>query len=231
MTLAMMEQFGVRSEREDHRSFRVAPATYAARTYPVEPDASTASYFYAAAAATGGSITVRGLRRRDSLQGDVRFVDVLAAMGCAVAETPLGTQVTGPASLAGLTVDMSDISDTFMTLAAIAPLASSPVTITGIANVRLKESDRIAAMEANLARLGVRTESGPGFLRIFSGIRGGGHIDPHNDHRIAMSFAVLGLRIPGIVIDDPLCVSKTCPSFFSLWRGLERDTGGSEAGE
>lgn len=222
MTLAMMEQFGVAAEREDHRVFRVSPATYTGRRYAVEPDASTASYFSAAAAATGGRVTILGLQRTGGLQGDAAFVDVLAAMGCSVTETADGVVVAGPAALAGLTVDMSDISDTFMTLAAIAPLASSPVTITGIANVRLKESDRIAAMETNLTRLGVPTESGPDFLRIYPARPRGGHIDPVGDHRIAMSFSVLGLAVPGIVIDDPGCVSKTCPSFFSLWEALER---------
>jgi 3-phosphoshikimate 1-carboxyvinyltransferase len=129
--------------------------------------------------------------------------------------------VTGPAALAGLTVDMADISDTFMTLAAIAPLATSPVTITGIATVRLKESDRIAAMEENLGRTGVTTESGPDSLRVFPAAPHGAHVDPHGDHRVAMAFSVLGLRTPGIVIDDPACVSKTCPRFFDLWASLE----------
>ena len=96
------------------------------------------------------------------------------------------------------------------------------MTITGIANVRLKESDRIAAMEANLHALGVKTESGPDRLRIFPGAPTGGLVDPHGDHRIAMSFAVLGLRTPGVVIDDPGCVSKTCPPFFALWTELEQ---------
>ena len=128
----------------------VTPGAYAGREYDVEPDASTASYFFAAAAVTGGRVKVLGLHREGALQGDVAFLDVLECMGCTVADEPDGVLVAGPAALAGLTVDMSDISDTFMTLAAIAPLATSPVTITGIGNVRLKESDRIAAMEENL---------------------------------------------------------------------------------
>ena len=222
MTLAMMEQFGVTAERDAHRLFRISPGAYAAREYAVEPDASTASYFYAAAAVSGGRVKVAGLRREKSLQGDMRFVDVLAAMGCTVTEKPDGLVVAGPATLAGLTVDMRDISDTFMTLAAIAPFADAPVTITGIANVRLKESDRIAAMATNLHRLGIATESGPDSLRIQPGRPTAGRIDPVSDHRIAMSFAVLGLRVPGIVIDDPGCVSKTCPTFFELWAALEK---------
>jgi 3-phosphoshikimate 1-carboxyvinyltransferase len=224
MTLAMMAQFGVPVDRDDHRLFHVSPARYQGRTYAIEPDASTASYFFAAAAVSGGRIKVHGLHKQGGLQGDTHFVDVLAAMGCRVSDEPDGIAVAGPASLAGLAVDMSDISDTFMTLAAIAPLAKSPVTITGIANVRLKESDRIAAMELNLRRLGVKTESGRDCLRIHPGHPHGGHVDPVGDHRIAMSFAVLGLRVPGIVIDDPLCVSKTCPSFFEMWATLEQET-------
>ena len=120
---------------------------------------------------------------------------------------------------------MADISDTFMTLAAIAPLATSPVTITGIGNVRLKESDRIAAMEENLGRTGVKTESGPDWLRVFPATPRGASIDPHGDHRIAMAFSVLGLRVPGVVIEDPGCVAKTCPTFFDLWATLEQGTG------
>ena len=154
----------------------------------------------------------------------MRFLDVLAAMGCSVSDEPDGVVVAGPGTPAGLTVDMSDISDTFMTLAAIAPFASSPVTITGIANVRLKESDRIAAMEGNLRRLGVKTESGPDFLRVYPGTPTGGRIDPHGDHRIAMSFAVLGLRVRASSSTTPAACSKTCPDFFELWAALEQGT-------
>jgi 3-phosphoshikimate 1-carboxyvinyltransferase len=224
MTLAMMAQFGVEAERRGHEHFRVGPAAYGGRDYAVEPDASTASYFFAAAAVTGGRVRVLGLRRGGCLQGDLRFLDVLAAMGCTVSDDPGGVTVAGPAAPAGLTVDMGDISDTFMTLAAVAPFASSPVTMTGIANVRLKESDRIAAMMANLTRLAIKTESGPDFLRVFPGTPTGGHIDAHGDHRVAMSFAVLGLRAPGVVIEGPGCVAKTCPTFFKLWTGLEQGT-------
>ncbi len=224
MTLAMMARFGVDAERRGHEHFRVVPAVYGGRDYVVEPDVSTASYFFAAAAVSGGRVKVLGLRREGCLQGDIRFLDVLEAMGCSVRDEPDGVVVAGPGTPAGLSADMSDISDTFMTLAAVAPFASSPVTITGIANVRLKESDRIAAMETNLRRLGVKTASGPDFLRVYPGTPTGGRIDPHGDHRIAMSFAVLGLRVRGVIVEDPGCVSKTCPHFFELWKGLEEGT-------
>ena len=224
MTTGMMAAFGAQVEQDGHSFFRVAPGAYGARCYEVEPDASTASYFFAAAAVTGGRVRVPGLRRLGALQGDLRFLDVLEAMGCAVADGPDGLTVAGTAAPAGLTVDMSDFSDTFMTLAALAPYATSPVTVTGIANVRVKESDRIAAMEDNLRALGVRTESGPDFLRVFPGAPHAGRVDPHGDHRIAMAFSVLGLRTPGVVIDDPACVRKTCPGFFELWAQVEQGT-------
>jgi len=239
MTLRMMQSFGAGATsgssadagRATGDSYVVTPGAYAAREYDVEPDASTASYFFAAAAATGGRVKVLGLHRAGALQGDVAFLDVLECMGCTVTDEPDGVLVAGPAALAGLTVDMADISDTFMTLAAIAPLATSPVTITGIGNVRLKESDRIAAMEENLGRTGVKTESGPDSLRVFPGAPRGARIDPHGDHRIAMAFSVLGLRAPGMVVEDPGCVAKTCPGFFDLWAAIEggRETGDDEA--
>jgi 3-phosphoshikimate 1-carboxyvinyltransferase len=223
MTLRMMEEFGAGAHSAAYDRFVVPPGAYAGREYGVEPDASTASYFFAAAAAAGGRVKVLGLHREGALQGDVAFLDVLECMGCAVADEPDGVAVTGPASLAGLTVDMGDISDTFMTLAAIAPLATSPVTITGVGNVRLKESDRIAAMEENLGRTGVTTESGPDSLRVLPATPRGARVDPHGDHRIAMAFSVLGLRTPGILIEDPGCVAKTCPTFFDLWASLEQE--------
>jgi 3-phosphoshikimate 1-carboxyvinyltransferase len=223
MTLRMMEQFGAGAEAAGDARFVVPPGAYAGRDYAVEPDASTASYFFAAAA-TGGRAQALGLYRAGALQGDIAFLDVLEAMGCTVTDEPEGVRVAGPAALAGLTVDMADISDTFMTLAAIAPLATSPVTITGIGNVRLKESDRIAAMEDNLRRLEVPTESGADWLRVFPARPRGARVDPRGDHRIAMAFSVLGLRVPGIVVDDPSCVGKTCPTFFELWTGLEQGT-------
>jgi 3-phosphoshikimate 1-carboxyvinyltransferase len=139
-----------------------------------------------------------------------------------VRDTPQGLQVAGTGLLNGLTVDMGDISDTFMTLAAIAPFALAPVTITGIGNVRLKESDRIAAVEENLRGAGIRVESGPDCLRVIPGTPHAAEIDPRRDHRIAMSFAVTGLCSRGLVILDPDCVTKTCPGFFELWRRLEQ---------
>ncbi len=230
MSLRMMEAFGAGPESVAGDRFVVAPGRYAGREYDVEPDASTASYFFAAAA-VAGRVQVLGLHREHALQGDVAFLDVLECMGCTVDDAARGRARGWPAApagpqlvLAGLTVDMADIPDTFMTLAAIAPLATSPVTVTGIGNVRLKESDRIAAMEENLRRTGVKTESGADWLRVFPCTPRGASVDPRGDHRIAMAFSVLGLRVPGIVIEDPSCVAKTCPTFFDLWAALEQGT-------
>lgn len=222
MTCALMQRFGVDVLRTGYRRFAVAsPCTYAATDLVVEPDASSASYFFAAAALLGGTVRVPGLRREGALQGDMRFLEVLEKMGCRFDDDADGVVVHGPRQLTGLSVDMSDISDTFMTLAAIAPFADRPVTIENIANVRLKESDRIDVVEENLRRLGLKTEGGADFLHIKPGQPQPGTITAHNDHRIAMSFAVLGLRAPGIVIDDPGCVAKTFPDFFERLSAFE----------
>ncbi|MFJ3928322.1 3-phosphoshikimate 1-carboxyvinyltransferase [Streptomyces sp. NPDC090022] len=213
MTLALMRRFG--ADVEEHGStVTVRPGGYTATDLTVEPDASTASYVFAAAAVTGRTVRVAGLGT-GSLQGDTAFVEVLRRAGAEVTVTPDWTQVTGTGALrGGFGVDMGDISDTFMTFAAIAPLADAPVTITGIGHARLKESDRIAAVAENLALLGIRTEVGPDRITVHPGTPvAGAVLGCRRDHRIAMSFSVLGLRVPGIVLDDPACVGKTFPGF------------------
>ena len=217
MTLRMMSDFGVEVDRTDYTRFVIpAPVQYQGRDYVIEADASTASYFFAAAAISGGTVRVANVSRRDSLQGDVRFLDILEAMGCAVTESVDGVAVTGPRALQGVTVDMSDISDTVMTLAAIAPFADAPTAIENIGHIRLKESDRITAVAANLERMGVRTEVGDTYLRIHPGRPKGATIDSYGDHRIAMAFSLIGLVAPGIGISGPECVTKTCPEFYDI---------------
>ncbi|ELS53349.1 3-phosphoshikimate 1-carboxyvinyltransferase [Streptomyces viridochromogenes] len=214
MTLALMTRFGARTE-ESGNDLSVDPAPYRATDLAVEPDASTASYFFAAAAVTGRQITVPGLGL-GSLQGDLGFVDVLRKTGATVRVTDDETTVIGgPALRGGFDVDMGNISDTFMTLAAIAPLADAPITIRGIAHARLKESDRIAAVAENLGELGVTTEVGPDRITVVPGPTRPARIACHRDHRIAMAFSVLGLRAPGITLDDPDCVAKTFPGFHA----------------
>jgi 3-phosphoshikimate 1-carboxyvinyltransferase len=213
MTVAMMRQFGAAIDTTVQGRFFVPGAqSYRAQEYVVEPDASAASYFFAAAAITGGSVTVADLGR-DSLQGDVRFVDVLEEMGCQVTRRQNHVTVVGGA-LRGIDADMNAISDTVMTLAAIACFAAGPTTIRNVAHIRHKETDRLQALATELGRVGACVEELPDGLIIRPGPLHGATIETYNDHRIAMSLALLGLRTPGIRISNPACVAKTYPGFF-----------------
>ena len=215
MTIEVMRRFGAEVDVVgDHEEFEVVPVGYGGCGYEVEPDASAASYFFAAAALVGGSVTVEGLGTA-CLQGDVRFVDVLEQMGATVERTADRTTVTGTGRLAGGTFDFSDISDTAQTLAAIAPFADSPVVIEGIGFIRRKETDRIAAMVTELQRCGVAARELEDGIEVLPGAPGAAVIETYHDHRMAMSFAVLGLRSPGISIADPGCVAKTFPGFWT----------------
>ncbi|KPI00513.1 3-phosphoshikimate 1-carboxyvinyltransferase [Actinobacteria bacterium OV450] len=215
MTQALMRHFGAYVDEFEGGAIQVLPGGYRAAELDVEPDASTASYFFAAAAVTGTTVTVPGLGS-GSVQGDLGFVEVLRRAGARVEITDGATTVTGTGPLrGGFDIDMGDISDTFMTLAAVAPLADAPITVHGIGHARLKESDRIAAVEENLRALGIRTESGPDRLTVHPGRPVAARIACRRDHRIAMAFSVLGLRVPGITLDDPSCVGKTFPGFHA----------------
>lgn len=225
MTLRLMDEFGVTVERDGYRAFRVGPARYQPRAdYAIEPDASAASYFFAAPAIVGGRVRVVGLSRR-SAQGDVGFVDVLARLGCQVREGPDWIEVAHGLDqpLTGIDVDMSDIPDTAMTLAAVAPFAMTATRIRGIESARVKESDRVAATVTELRRLGIEVDEHADGLTIHpaTGVHGAA-IDTYNDHRIAMAFALVGLRVPGVVIRDPGCVAKTFPTFFEVLRDSMR---------
>ncbi|WP_406145611.1 3-phosphoshikimate 1-carboxyvinyltransferase [Streptomyces sp. NBC_01012] len=215
ITLAMMRSFGVEVAREGN-TFTVPPGGYRATTYPVEPDASTASYFFAAAALTGHEVTVPGLGT-DALQGDLRFTEVLRGMGAEVITTADATTVRSSGRLSGLTVNMRDISDTMPTLAAIAPYATSPVRIEDVANTRVKECDRLEACAENLRNMGITVHTGPDWIEIHPGTPRPTEIATHGDHRIVMSFAVAGLRAPGMSYDDPGCVRKTFPGFHEAF--------------
>ncbi|TXS06597.1 3-phosphoshikimate 1-carboxyvinyltransferase [Streptomyces sp. col6] len=218
ITLAMMRSFGVEVTRSGPGDtvFTVPPGGYRAATYAVEPDASTASYFFAAAALTGREITVPGLGK-GALQGDLRFTDVLRRMGADVHMTADSTTVRSTGTLSGLTVNMRDISDTMPTLAAIAPFASGPVRIEDVGNTRVKECDRLEACADNLRRMGITVTTGPDWIEILPGTPLPVEIETHGDHRIVMSFAVTGLRTPGITFDDPGCVRKTFPGFHEAF--------------
>jgi 3-phosphoshikimate 1-carboxyvinyltransferase len=214
MTLGVMREFGVR--------VRAAPALdrfdvqgdepYGGRQFAIEPDASAASYFWAAAAITGGEVTVDGLSD-SSLQGDIAFCDCLTKMGCELSFTSDSTTIRG-GPLRGIDVDMNEISDTVQTLAVVALFADGPTTIRNVGHIRHKETDRLAALATELQKLGARVDERPSGLVITPGELHGKEIATYGDHRMAMSFALAGLRVPGVAILDPRCTRKTYPGFF-----------------
>ncbi|BCM90127.1 3-phosphoshikimate 1-carboxyvinyltransferase [Abditibacteriota bacterium] len=218
MTLSMLSQWGATSSNENLERFHIPGGQnfVAQEKYQIEPDASGASYFFAAAAVTGGKVRVKNLGK-DALQGDVEFVEVLAQMGCVVKKGKHFIEVRGPenGALRGGSFDMNAISDTVMTVAAIAPFASEPVEITNVAHIRGKETDRLKALSTELARLGVKVEERPDGLLIQPAKKlKRAAIKTYDDHRMAMSFAITGLKSPGVEIRDPGCVAKTFPDFF-----------------
>lgn len=213
MTLKMMESFGLQADTApDLSSFRLPPSGYTAQAYSIEPDASAASYLWAAAAVTGGSVTVPDLHQ-DALQGDVAFVDALQRMGCNVVQSADGITVSGRARQ-GIDIDMNAISDTAQTLAVVAVFADSPTTIRNVEHMRHKETDRISAVVTELQRTGIRAEETEDGLKVWPGTPQPAAIHTYDDHRMAMSFALLGLNSPGIDILDPGCTAKTYPLFF-----------------
>jgi len=215
ITLAVMRTFGVTIETHGLCEFRTpGRLRYRGCSYAIEPDASAASYFFAAAAITGGEVTVEGLSA-SSIQGDVAFCDCLRQMGCEVDYRPGAITVRGGLLRGNLSLNMNAISDTVQTLAAVALLADGPVDITGIAHIRHKETDRIHALATELRKLGAAVEERADGLRIIPGKLCGAEIATYDDHRMAMSMALVGLAVPGVVILDPECTKKTYPGFFS----------------
>ena len=220
LTLNVMVAFGATVERLDDRTFCVAPTGYTAADVAIEPDASAASYFLAAAAITGGWVRVEGLDR-SSPQGDIEFADVLARMGADVTWGDGYVEVQGRRLCGGI-FDLRDHSDTAQTLAAVAVFADGPVEITGIGFIRAKETDRIAAMVCELRRCGVDVDELDDGLLIRPNVDRlhGAKVETYHDHRMAMSMALLGLRVPGIEILDPGCVAKTFPDYFAALEQL-----------
>lgn len=221
MTIDVMSSFGVSVESEGSSRLRVDnQRPYTPRRYSIEPDASSAAYFFAAAAITGGRVQVDGLTPA-SCQADVRFVEVLERMGCRVERGSSWIAVRGPRYLHGIDVDMNAMPDAALVLAVIACFAQGETRIRNVANLRLKETDRMHALETELRKLGAQVETSEADLRIVPPKQvAGARIATYDDHRIAMSFAVAGLAAPGVVIEDPDCVSKTLPEFFSLLGSL-----------
>jgi 3-phosphoshikimate 1-carboxyvinyltransferase len=226
MTVSVMASFGARVGRPDDRTWVVAPQTYQPIDLSIEPDASAASYVLAAAALLGGRATVAGLGDA-SLQGDLAFVDVLERMGASVRHSRTATTVTGTGPLRGVEVDMSQISDTAPTLAVVAAFAEGPTRITGIGFIRGKETDRVGNVVAELRRLGIYAEEEPDGLTVHPGPMRAATVQTYDDHRMAMAFALAGLRVEGVQIADPSCVAKTFPGY---WRLLEELRDPPEAG-
>ncbi|MEW6284980.1 MAG: 3-phosphoshikimate 1-carboxyvinyltransferase [Chloroflexota bacterium] len=222
MTLAVMRDFGVEVQRNGYQTFTIPLSTFQLpiTNYPIESDASAASYFFAAPAICGGTVKVENISR-NSKQGDIAFLDILQQMGCTVTETDNCLLITGPSHLRGIDVDMRNIPDTAQTLAVIAPFADTPTRIRGIASARLKETDRIHATCTELARFGVRVEEHDDGMTIYPcQTFQPATVQTYNDHRMAMAFSLIGLRVEGVVIENPSCVSKTFPNFFDVLQTL-----------
>jgi 3-phosphoshikimate 1-carboxyvinyltransferase len=226
MTAAIMRDFGVTCRwtdpKEQGQSLSAASPKfeidsgdgYISRDYEIEPDASAASYFWAAAAITGGEVTVMGLSDQ-ALQGDVRFVDCLELMGCQVRRETDRITVKGSPVLRGIDIDMNAISDTVQTLSVVAMFADGPTTVRGVAHNRFKETDRIGDLAKELRKLGGQiTETEDGLI-IRPGILRPARIETYEDHRMAMSLALAGLRAPGVQISNPSCTGKTYPDYFA----------------
>ncbi len=213
MTIEVMKAFDVNVHQDDSNHFLVpAPEPYRPCHYPIEPDASAASYFFAAAAITGGEVTVQGLHRR-SLQRDVEFCSVLERMGCEVEWLDHAITVRGKA-LQGIDVDMNAISDTVQTLAAVALFAKGPTRVRGVSHNRHKETDRIRDLATELRKLGAEVEEHEDGLTITPQTLRSATIETYHDHRMAMSLSLVGLKVPSVWITNPSCTAKTYPHFF-----------------
>lgn len=222
ISMKMMEEFDCHMRVLEENLYEIIPGEhYRAGEYRIEPDVSAACYFYAMAAVNGGRVKVRHVHR-DSTQGDIHFLDILEKMGCSCREEEDGIVLTGPADgrLAGADVVMSDFSDQTMTLAAIAPFATSPVTIRGVAHIRGQESDRIHGMVTELSRMGISCEEYEDGLRIEPGEVKSTLVHTYEDHRMAMAFAITGTKTQGIVIDNPACCAKTFEGYFDVLTNL-----------
>lgn len=221
ITLEVMSAFNVAYFRKNYQFFSVpAGQRYQARSYEIEGDASSASYFLGAAAITGGRVTITNLNPH-SCQGDIGFVQVLTGMGCEIEQSAPGMVLRGR-PLRGVTVNMADMPDLVPTLAVVAAFAEGETRITGVAHLRHKESDRLQTVTTELRRIGIEAVETADGLIIRGGQPHGAAIKTYNDHRIAMSFALAGLKIPGIIISDQRCVAKSFPEFWQYLDHLDR---------
>jgi len=221
MTVDVMEELGVQVKRDGYVRFGVAGGQiYRAGSYAVEPDCSQAGYFWAAAAITGLKIKVKGTTNK-TRQGDVRFTQVLENMGCKINHEADGISVSG-GSLSGITVDMADMPDMVPTLAVVAAFAGGTTVIENVGHLRAKESDRLGSVVKELSKIGIEASCSDTDMKIKGGSPKGSEIDTYGDHRMAMSFALVGLRVPGIIIRDEQCVEKSFPDFWDVFERLSR---------
>lgn len=217
LTLQVMREFGADCGWDGAGALRVsAPHPYTSGRHRIEPDASAAAYPFAAAAITGGRVRVAGFARH-SIQADLALLGVLEKMGCRVGRREGAIEVVGPPPgrvLRAVDVDMNEMPDAVLALAVVALFAEGTTVIRNVANLRIKETDRLAALECELRKLGARADAGTDSLRIEPGVLRAAQIETYDDHRMAMAFALAGLRIPGVVIADPACAAKTWPDYF-----------------
>lgn len=222
MTVDVMSAFGVAAEfSEDGQSIMVSSGKYQAQTFQLEPDVSTCCYFWALAAVTSGCVRIEGIDARRTSQPDIEILDVLERMGCTVIRGDNFVEVQGTKQLkGGFTLSMKKWSDQTLTIAAMAPFTDGPITLTDAAHIRHHECDRIAAICGELSKLGISVEEHPDGLTIYPGQPLPALLDSHDDHRMAMALSLIGLRVENIRINDPSCVSKTCPGYFDQLSAL-----------
>ena len=218
ITVDVMEQFGIQVERDGFRYFKIPSGqAYKAREFTIQGDASSASYFWAAAAVTGGAVTTENIHPFNTRQGDMGFLEVLERMGCRV-ERQSDRVIVHGGRLSGIEANMGDMPDMVPSLAAVALFAEGKTHIRNVHHLRIKESDRLHAIALEWGKLGAQVEETDDGLIIHGGVNlAGAEVAPHNDHRIAMSLAVIGLKVPGVKIQDEDCVGKSFPRFWQLW--------------
>lgn len=221
MSASVMKSFGANVRIADNRIIVIDGGGYVGCRFAVEPDASSASYPFAAAAVVGGRVRVDGMRS-NMMQGDSRFIDVLRQMGCEISEDPAGITVGHDANeaLQGIDIDMSEISDLVPTLAIVAMFAKTPTRIRNVGFIRNKESDRIGDLASEMRSLGAKVVEHEDGLEILPQALHGGSCDTHHDHRIAMAFGIAGLKVPGVIIDQANVVSKSWPQFWEMLEAL-----------
>jgi len=218
MTLEVMRQFGITPERSDGHRYSLAPSRYMPAVFRVEPDASSATYPLAAAAICGGEVLVQGFQK--GLQADAGFLDTLVAMGAQEVRRGDASGIRCEGPLRGIEADMNRMPDAVPALVVAALFASTPTRLTNISHLRFKESDRMGTIQKELAKAGADIRLGEDTMVIHPASLRGAALDPHDDHRLAMSFALLGLRVPGIVVQNPSCVSKSFPQFWEMLSSL-----------